>query len=187
MKKRAFLIHGWSGNPSKDWMPWVKSQLEHKEYEVFLPLMPDTDNPKIKLWVNKLKELVGRPRESDIFIGHSVGGQVILRFLEQMEDAIVVGKIILVAPWLKLANLENDEAWKIADPWLTIPINFSKVKPKAKLFVAIFSDNDNWVPLNENKALFQEKLNPRIIVLNNRGHFSEEEGVKEIPEILELL
>lgn len=35
--------------------------------------------------------------------------------------------------------------------------------------------------------MFKEKLDPKVIILNNKGHFSEEEGVKELPEILTLL
>ncbi len=61
------------------------------------------------------------------------------------------------------------------------------MKQKANSFTAIFSDNDDWVPQKENKEMFEQRLNPKVIVLHNRGHFSEEEGVSEIPEILNLL
>ena len=53
MSKRAFIIHGWGGNPNKDWIPWVVLQLKEKGYEVRAPLMPDTDYPQIEPWVSK--------------------------------------------------------------------------------------------------------------------------------------
>lgn len=187
MKKRIFIIHGWGGNPNKDWLPWVVSQLKNMGYEVNAPFMPDTDNPKIKPWVDKLKEIVGRPQESDILIGHSIGCQTILRFLEGLETGLKVDKIIMVAPWFTLTNLGDDEAWKIADPWLRTPINLSQVLSKTTSITAIFSDNDSWVPLKANETRFKETLNPKIIILNNKGHFSQEEGITKLPEILDLL
>ncbi len=187
MNKRVFIIHGWGGSPKKDWLPWAISSLQDKGYEVVVPFMPDTDNPQITSWVNELKKLVGVPKKDDIFIGHSIGCQTILRFLEGLPEEQQVDKVILVAPWFKLTNLEDDEAWEIADPWLKSEIVFEKVRPKANSFAAIFSDNDAWVPLKENREMFEELLNPKIIVLSNKGHFSEEEGVSEIPEIMKLL
>jgi len=187
MKNRVFVIHGWGGGPDRDWMPWITKELQDKRYEVIMPQMPDTNVPVINAWVNKLNEIVGEVRDTDIFIGHSVGCQTILRFLEKSPTDKKVNKVILVAPWLELANLESDEAWQIADPWLKSQIDFSKVINKSNSFVTVFSDNDGWVPIDVNLKLFKEKLNPEIVVLKNRGHFSEDEGVLEIFELLNIL
>lgn len=98
-----------------------------------------------------------------------------------------MGKVILVAPWFELTNLESDEMWRIADPWLKSQIDFSKILNKSNTYVTIFSNNDGWVPIEANLKLFKEKLNPKIIVLKNKGHFTADEGILEIPEILELI
>lgn len=187
MKKRVFIIHGWGGGPKNDWIPWVKTQLEVLGYQVLAPLMPDTDIPRIKPWVNKLKEVVGEIRRDDIFIGHSIGCQAILRFLEYLPPDQKVDKVILVAPWFTLTNLENEQAWKIAYPWLKKPMDFSKIKSKANSFTAIFSDNDSWVPLKENLTRFRRKLNPDVLVLKNRGHFTQDERITQLPEILKIM
>jgi len=187
MNKRVFIIHGWGGSPSKDWMPWASSELKNRGFEVITPSMPDTDVPKIDVWVSKLQELVGQPRPDDILIGHSIGCQTILRYLAKLSDNKKVDRVILVAPWIKLTNLENDEAWQIADPWLKNPIDFSALKDKATSYITIFSDNDNWVPLKDNESFFMDKLNPKVITLHNKGHFTEDEGIKEIVEILDLV
>ena len=147
--------------------------------------MPDTNIPVINKWVDHLSAQVGKIRESDIFIGHSIGCQTILRYLEQSSG--VVAKVILVAPWFTLTNLDNDEAWKVADPWLKTTMDFSKIIKKAGKFITIFSDNDPWVPYLENKGMFEEKLNPEIINLHNKGHITAEEGSTELPELLKLL
>ena len=184
---RVFLIHGWGGSPGKDWLPWFIPTLTEKGYEVIAPQMPETDNPQIELWVNKLSELVGQARESDILVGHSIGCQAILRFLEKLPHGQKVNKVILVAPWFELTNLENEAAWQIADPWIKTPISFQKIISHANSFTTIFSTNDSWVPLDINLQLFKERLNPKIIILKNRGHFTKEEGVTSIPELLNLI
>lgn len=184
-KPRVFLIHGWGGSPQGDWLPWAAKQLVEKGYEVIAPQMPDTDTPVIEVWVNYLSTLVGSIRETDIFIGHSIGCQTILRYLAKAEGK--ADKVILVAPWFTLTNLENDEAWKIADPWFTTPMGFDQIKNKACKFIAIFSDNDPWVPYQENHQLFAERLDPEIITLHKQGHITADEGILEFPELLQFL
>lgn len=187
MKKRVFIIHGWGGSPENDWISWAKMQIANMGFDVVAPQMPDTDSPRIEAWKEKLKKLVERPRKDDIFIGHSIGCQTIWRFLEKLPNGQKVNKVIMVAPWLKLTNLENEESWKIAKPWLETPIDFTKVKSKADSIIAIFSDNDPFVPLAENKTLIKKTLTPKIIVLAERGHFTGEDGIGELPDVLNHL
>ena len=184
---RVFIVHGWGGSPEGDWIPWLADQLKSKDYDVKTPEMPDTENPKINPWVNKLQEVVGEPRADDILIGHSIGCQTILRFLETLESDSKIDKVIFAAPWVKLANLSGEDEWEIAKPWLETPIDFNKVKTKANSFVSLFSDNDPWVPLEENVKIFREKLNSKVVILKNKGHFDESSGIKELPEILEYI
>ena len=185
MKTRIFLIHGWGGSPRNDWLPWAIHALEGRGYEVIAPDMPDTDHPKIKPWVDTLSQLVVTPRPTDIFIGHSIGTQTILRYLQTVDAS--VDKVILVAPWFTLTNLEGPESWSIADPWFKTSMDFARIKPKAREFITIFSDNDPWVPYKESKQLFVERLNPRMITLHSFGHITADEGVTELPTLLDLL
>jgi predicted alpha/beta hydrolase family esterase len=184
-KSRIFLIHCWGGSPAGDWLPWAEVELKKKGYEIITPNMPATDTPIIESWVSHLSHLVGELRSDDIFVGHSIGCQTILRYLEKADTAI--DKVILVAPWFTLTNLGNEAAWKIADPWFKTPMDFKQIKTKAKKFITIFSDNDPWVPYVKNKQMFIEKLNPQIITLHNRGHITADEGSLELPELLPLL
>lgn len=183
-KSRIFLIHGWGGSPQGDWLPWAKTELENRGYEVIAPSMPETETPVIEAWVSHLDKLVGELRPDDIFIGHSIGCQTILRYLGKTQG--VASIVILVAPWFTLTNLDSEEMWKIADPWFKTSINFDRIKTKANKFIAIFSDSDPWVPYEENRQMFEEKLNPKIITLHNKGHITAEEGSLELPELLPL-
>ena len=185
--KRAFIIHGWGGYPEKEWRPWLKNELEKRGYQVIVPAMPETDHPKIEAWVPYLSKVVDHPDEETILIGHSMGCQTILHYLETLSENQKVGKVILVAgfgPYL--TGLTADEE-QIAKPWVETPIDFDKVKTKASEFIAIFSDNDPYVPLEENSRLFKEKLGAKIIVEHNKGHLSGDDGILELPVLLEVI
>lgn len=71
--KRVFLIHGWEGYPEEGWRPWLRNELEKRRFKVFVPAMPDTENPKMDKWVPYLTNIVGVPDESCYFVGHSLG------------------------------------------------------------------------------------------------------------------
>lgn len=181
--KKVYLIHGWGGNQNSEaWFSWLRKELENGGIKLEIPEMPDTENPKIESWVNKLGEIVKEFNENTFFIGHSIGCQTIMRYLESREGKI--GGIIFIAPWTHLQNLSGKEEEKIAKPWLGKPINFDKVKSFTDNVIVIFSNNDPYVPLSE-KDIFKEKLNAEVIIKNNEGHFNETKEIKEIIDFIE--
>jgi len=127
MVKRIFIIHGWGGSPDEPLLRWLKSELEKNGFEVVVPKMPNSEKPEIETWVLKLKEMVEVPDKDTILVGHSVGCQVILRYLETLHPTSRVGGVVFIAPWLTLSNLESDEEWRVADPWLNTPIREAEV------------------------------------------------------------
>ncbi|MBN2052924.1 serine hydrolase family protein [Candidatus Woesearchaeota archaeon] len=180
--KKAYLVHGWEGNPENCWFPWLKHELEERGYTVFAPAMPDPENPRINTWVGALKKII-KPDQNTILIGHSIGCQTILRYLESIDTKIKFGGVFLVAGFVHLKGLESKEEKDIAKPWLSTPINWEKVRKNSKKFVAFFSDNDVFVPVEDSK-IFKEKLNAKIILEHNKGHFDDEATIKEFPSLL---
>ena len=186
MMKSVYIIHGWGGSPKEEIHKWLKSELESKGFKVHALKMPNTKTPKIKEWVPFLQENISNPDEETHFVGHSIGCQTILRYLETLSEKIKVGKVVLLAPWTNLLETayENpDEEKKIAKPWIETPINLEKCKSHTKHFTAIFSDNDFCVPLSD-KEIFRKKLNAKIIVEHNKGHFTMEDNVDKVPSAL---
>ncbi len=188
LNKHAFIIHGWDGVPEEGWFPWLKTELEKQGYQVEVPEMPNTEHPVISAWVGKLSEMIGAigTDEEIVLVGHSIGCQTILRTLELMYGAHVT-KVVLVAAWLNLVNLESKAAEQIVEPWIKMPIDFSKIKSKADSFTVVLSDNDEWVPLEEAKKDFESKLGAKVIVEHNKGHFSGEDGITELPSALSAI
>ena len=185
--KRVFIIHGWGGNPEEGWFPWLKSELEKRDYYVEVPEMPDTENPKIETWVPFLKNIVGKLDKETYFVGHNIGCQTVLRYLEE-ENKQCCGAV-LVAPWLHLDENtirdEGEESVMIAKPWVETPIDFDKIKRLGK-FVDIYSDNDPYVPVSDSK-IFRNELNAETISVGDKEHINGEAGVKRLPIVLEKL
>ena len=186
MAKRVYIIHGWAGRPDEAWFPWIRKQLEEKDFEVFAPAMPDPDYPKIEVWVQFLENLIDSPDKNTYFVGHSSGSQAIMRYLEKLPEDIKVGGCVFVAGWSKLKNLTTEEDWDIAKPWMERIINFEKVKRHAHSLVAVFSENDPYVDL-ENKTLFEENLGAKTILDGHKGHFDKDDGIIELPVVLREL
>lgn len=183
MKKRVIIIHRWGGKPSDDWYPWLKWELEKAGHEILVPEMPNTEAPVIREWLDKLKEVVGKPDENTILIGHSIGCQTIIRFLETPRSNEKAGEVLLVAPWIHLVNLEDQESEMIAKPWTETPIDWEKAKKRASKYVCLFSENDPWVPVEE-AEIFKNKLGAEVKILSNQGHFNERKSEIIFQEIL---
>lgn len=189
MKKRVFIIHGWDGNPEEGWFPWLKKELKAKDFEVFVPQMPDAGEPRITKWVPALAETVGTADESTYFIGHSIGCQTIIRYLETLSEGVRVGGAVFVAGFFRhITNLEQDTVSIDVDrEWVTTPLNIEKVKQHLSKSVAIFSNDDPYVSL-DNKEDFKNKLGSEIIIKYAMGHFSgPSNGITKLPIVLKSL
>jgi len=178
--KKAILIHGWDSNPEKDFYPWLKEKLKKEGIELEIPRMSESETPKIKGWVDYMKTL--DINSETLLIGHSIGCQTIIRYLENTGKEI--SKAVFIAGWFTLIGLETEEEKQIAKPWLETKIDFKKVKIKKS--IALFSDNDPYVTL-ENLELFEKNLNSEIVIEENRGHFTEKEEPAVLREIVRLI
>lgn len=186
--RRVFIFHGWDGYPEEGWFPWLKKELESRGFEVVVPQFPHPEEPRIESWVSKVRETVGVPDKDTYLIGHSMGCQAIIRFLEKLPEGVDIGGAVFVAGFLKqLTNLESDELVRdVVREWLSAPIDLKKVKSHLKKSIAIFSDNDPYVPV-DNRAEFEEKLGSKIIIEHGKGHFSGSTGTVECPPALRAI
>ncbi|MFA5174380.1 MAG: alpha/beta fold hydrolase [Candidatus Pacearchaeota archaeon] len=182
--KKIYLIHGWGGYPENNWFPWLKKELERRNFEVHPLKMPNPDEPKINEWIDFLIKNIN-VNEETYLIGHSMGCRAIIGFLEHCNKKIK--GVIFVAGWIALNNLETDQEKETAKQWTNKIIDYNKVKEKADKFVAIFSNNDPFVPFKINSDFYKNKLNAEIIKEKNKGHFDDEAGIKELPIVVDKL
>lgn len=182
--KKVVIVHCWDGHPEYCWYPQTKKELEEKGFKVKVPAMPETNLPKLSLWLPKLKEIVGEPNEDLYLVGHSVGVITILRYLEQLKDNQKVGGVVMVA------GFTDDLGYEELKNFFETPIDFEKIKTKTNHFVAIHSDNDPHVPLKQGD-IFKEKLGAKLIVKHDMGHFSgpvdDTKSITSLPEVSEAI
>ena len=178
---KAIIVHGWDGSPDEPLHQWLKKQLEEKGWEVEVPEMPNPEEPKIEDWVSKLYDY--SIDENTYFIGHSIGCQAIMRYLDRIDGKL--GGLVFIAPWTHLTGLEEGEQ-EIAAPWLETAIDFDRVKEKTSKIACIFSDNDPYVPVTEHEV-FELMLDAETVVLKKKGHFTQEDNVTELQVVLEKI
>ena len=73
----------------------------------------------------------------------------------------------------------------IAMPWSETPIDFVKVKKILNRSTAIFSDDDEYVPISDS-GLFNERLNSKILIEKGKGHFMDKKYDFILKEFLKL-
>ena len=182
---KIYIVHCWDGTKDDGWYPWLDKQLSNENNIVYRFDMPNTTSPDINEWVSFLDSKVESLDENTFFVGHSIGCQTIMRYL-QTKNMCKIGGVLFVAPWLELLDfaIEDEESYNVAKPWLNTKIDFEKVKQFTNNINCIFSDNDYFVSLDQ-KDKFEKLLDAKTIVVSGKGHISQDDGVYELKEILE--
>ncbi|HYF28783.1 MAG TPA: alpha/beta fold hydrolase [Candidatus Paceibacterota bacterium] len=185
--RKVILVHGWDGTPNTGWFPWLQRELEARGFVVVAPQLPDTDAPRIATWVPALAEAIGTVGEHMYLVGHSMGCQAILRYLEALPAGQKVGGAIFVAGFFRpLTGLETDEEREIDAEWANTPIDTDKVRSHLPESFALFSDDDPWVPA-ENAKDFRDRLGSETLIQHGQRHFNEGAGFTTLPIVLEKL
>ena len=192
MTRRAFIIHGYQGYPEEAWFPWLRRELEMAGYEVALPRMPNPDHPVIPEWIGFISGLVGEPDAATVLVGHSIGGQAVLRYLECLGASCkAVGTTVLVATHFPARPLPGDPERRIDDkvlvPWFTTGVDPAMVRMAAGRCTVILSDDDPYLSLEEVKPGFETNLHPRIVIEHGKGHMNDESGITELPSALQAV
>ena len=178
--KRLYIVHGWGGSSQAPMIAWLGKVGTELGFETTVLDMPNTNVPTIDAWVKHLEDNVYYVDQDTYFIGHSLGCQAILRYLETNKGS-TLGGVVLIAPALQIADLETDEDKDIARPWIDRPIDFGAIRAMNGKFATIFSDNDTSTPIEMNRPLIEKGIGQTIIVESGKGHFSADEGTTELP------
>ena len=186
--KRVFIIHGWEGYPGNNWAPWLKKNLEKKGFKVFTPAMLGTEKPVKSIWLKTIQDLIPDPDEDTYLVGHSMGCQAIQRYLENLSQGQKIGGAVFVAGWINdpMWDGRSEEETKVIRDWFDTPKDYKKIKNHCKQFVSIFSTNDPFIS-KENWNEAEKELGAKVIILENKSHFDDDAGIKELPEAFEAI
>ncbi len=176
--KRAIIIHGWEETPEGNWLPWLGTTLRSNGWEVKIPEMPNTKNPRLNEWMEKLISL--SPDEHTLLIGHSLANALILHFLERPE-AHTKGAVMVAAwDWL----MEDIKTFH--ETFFATAFNYEQINKKGIPLTMVNSTTDPWIDLERSKLL-AEKLGAVFIPIENAGHFMTRDGYSEFPQLVEII
>ncbi|MDO8425644.1 MAG: alpha/beta hydrolase [bacterium] len=175
--QRAFIVHGWRGHPLDGWFPWLRAELEREGFSVQVPLMRSPYLPTRETWVPALRAHIGTPTDETYLVGYSLGCITVLRYLESLGVQHRVGGVVLIA------GFTDDLGYaELLESYFPYPLAWEHVRARSlNGFIAISSDNDQYVPLTH-ADVFRQQLHATLIVLHGMRHFEESTGIREFPE-----
>lgn len=177
MSKKVLILHAWYSTPEKNWYPWLKRELEKKNYTVYLPLLPtmDTDRPDMKQQLEFIQKIAPIDEDTTI-IGHSLGCLLAMRLAEN----IPYKKMILVAGWdFDDLSVEHVSFWPNK-------INHKNIKSNVKEIYCFSSDNDPYITAFQAEKM-SKRLGGTFILINGAGHFTTKDKASEMPQLLQYL
>lgn len=184
---RLIVIPRYGVGKDADWYGWLEGKLKARnkfplgEF-VFCELRPEPSAPTIAASVKHLKEIMGDDEDALAntgLIGHSLGAQVALRAIAELEEGTRVAGVLAVAGWLKLDLSPNP-----LKEWLETKFDQKLAREHTKKLVNVISSNDpNQIDVvSITKQWKDGKLRADEIEISPRpGHVSEHEE----PEVLE--
>lgn len=172
--RKAIILHGTSGNSQENWFPWLKNELEQANWDVWVPDLPDADEPNIKKYNRFIfSNLPWQLDKETILIGHSSGAVAALGLLQSLMPGTVVKKCILVG------SFKDDLGWPNLKGLFETPLDFEEIKTHCPHFLFIHSDDDPYCPLDHAQYLSTE-LGGTLKVIPGQKHFSKETDVSYV-------
>jgi hypothetical protein len=177
--KTAFIIHGAYGSPNENWIPWLKKELEKRNWEVKVLVFPTPERQNLISWLETIDPFLKDMSEHTILIGHSIGATFILHLLEKLDTTIKAS--YLVSGFL--GRLDNPDFDEINQSFMK-DFDWEKIRRNSNKFYIYHSDNDPYVPFEKAKEL-ADKLKIKPILVRSAGHFNIDSGYSKFDKLLE--
>jgi len=177
--KNACVFHCYGSKPNHFWYPYVKRELQKNGYEVWLPELPNINDPDLELQLPYILNNYKYNKDT-VIISHSSSVPLTLALLEEIEIKIKLA--ILVSGFVD--NLPNCPRKILKDQY-----NWEKIKNNCEKFVFINSVNDPWGCDDKQGRKMFDKLGGELII-RNEGHMGSDsfnQPYKEFPLLINLV
>lgn len=178
--KNYIILHGSFGSKDGNWFPWLKKELEKKNYNVDVPQMPvGVGNQNYENWSKELNKLT--INENTIIIAHSIAPVFVCKYL--INNRIKVKKLIFVCGFNNYLGIDPDFDTVNEPMFLN---NLGDIKNYCNNIVCFYSDNDPYVKLEVEKS-FADTISNEQYIIKNGGHINAESGYTKFEEILNCI
>ena len=148
-----------------------------EEFEVFLPEMPNRRNARYLEWKIWFEKIISILDDNLILLGSSLGGIFLAKYLSENKISKKIKAVILVAAPFDDSN--NEES--LID--FKLPASLSNFSKQCESIYLIQSKDDTLVSFDQVEKYKELLPKAKIIIFEDRGHFSQE----NFPEIVDLI
>jgi predicted alpha/beta hydrolase family esterase len=180
--KRAVILHAMDQTSQGHWYPWLKSELEKRGYQVWVPDLPHTSKPDTREMTAYLMGNKDWDFTDNLIIGHSSGSVELLYLLQALQ--VKVKTAVMVSSFDKMVpGMEDQHALVFQDPF-----NFRKIASSAEKLLFVHGDDDPWCPVSGAENLAKEP-NSELILIPGGKHFSTslDPAYTEFPKLVSIL
>lgn len=179
--QRVVIVHGYEASPEANWFPWLQNALEVRGIAVTIVPLPAPRDPDKAAWEDAVSAALGVPDAATVVVAHSLGVVTVLRVLAALPEPWELGGLVLVAGFT-----EPLEALPELDGFLATDVDVERVATSIGNRTVIRSDTDPFVPPAASDDLAR-RLDARLQVHSEAGHFMTEDGVTSLPALLDLI
>lgn len=159
--RNAWLLHGTGGSDTDYfWFADTKDYLEDRGFEVWWPLLPNTDKPELEETRDFVEEKMPLLTEDTLIIAHSSACPMLLSFLQYVRQAILVSGFYrpIDDEGISELMLQKEE------------YDWQAIRGAAKEILLINSDDDPWGCDDKQARPVAIKLQSPLIVASGQGH-----------------
>ncbi len=139
--------------------------------------MPDNVLARESQWLPFLKDKLGTD-EDTILIGHSSGAVAAMRFAENNK---LYGSVLVGACYTDLGDEDEKASGYYSRPW-----QWDKIKANQNWIIQFASTDDPYIPIEEARHI-HKMLNTEYHEASDEGHYGEDTGKTEFPEIVDII
>ena len=160
----------------RDWKDTLSEKLG-KNFDVLSPRMPNGTNARYKEWKIWFERIIPFFKQNVIFLGHSLGGIFLAKYLSENTFPVKIKATILVAAPFD----DEDSGESLSD--FKLPPSLKKFSEQGGEIYLIQSKDDSVVRFGELEKYKQALPEAKTMAFKDREHFNQE----FFPEIIKLI
>ena len=178
------LVHGSFGSPFVNWFPYLRNEIEKRNFIVYTPDFPTgVGYQNYTNWERVLESYVNANviNENTVIYAHSIAPIFVCHFL--VSHHIKVKRLVFICGFNNY--LEINEEYDEVNHTMYFD-NLEDVKKFADEIICFYSKNDPYVEYAVEKK-FADTISTKQIVIEDGGHLNSESGYTEFKELLEYI